>query len=51
MSVLNIFVCIEFDLICSRSTKGERTTALPRISHLSIKHEIHGVFLLDYKKR
>jgi hypothetical protein len=51
MSVLNIFVCIEFDLICSHSTKGERSMALPRKSHLSIKHETHGVFLLDYKKR
>jgi hypothetical protein len=45
MSVLNIFVCIESDLICSHSTKGERTTALLRISHLSIKHETHGVQL------
>ncbi len=51
MSVLNIFLCIEFDLICSHSTKGERTVTLLRISHLSIKHETHGVLLLDYKKR
>lgn len=51
MFVLNIFVCIEFDLICSHSTKGEKTVALSRISHLSTKHETHGVLLLDYKKR
>lgn len=51
MSILNIFVCIEFYLICSHSTKGERIAALPRISHLSIKHETRGVLLLDCKKR
>ncbi len=44
MSRLNIFGCIECDLICSHNTRCKRSTALMSISHLSIKYKTHGVF-------
>jgi hypothetical protein len=41
---LNIFVCVQCDLVRSHSIGHKSSTTLLRISHMFIKHDIHGVF-------
>jgi hypothetical protein len=48
---LNIFVYVECDLVRLHNIGRKSSTILLRISHMSIKHDIHGVFQLDYKKK
>lgn len=48
---LNIFVCVECDLVCSHNIGHKSSSTLLRISHMSIKNDIHGVFQLDYKNK
>ncbi len=51
MSRLNIFVYVEGDLVRFHIIGHKSSITLLRISHMSIKHDIHGIFQLDYKKK
>lgn len=48
---LNIFVCVQCDLVRFHSIGRKSSTTLLRLLHMFIKHDIHGVFQLDYKKK
>jgi hypothetical protein len=45
------FISIECDFVCVHNIRHKKSwTTLPRMSHMFIKHGMHGVLPLDYKK-
>jgi hypothetical protein len=51
MSRFNIFFYVECDLVHSHGIGRKTSTTLLGILHMFIKHDIHGAFQLDYKKK
>jgi hypothetical protein len=51
MPRLNIFVCVECDLVRFHSIGRKSSSTLLRILHMFIKDDIHGIFQLDYKNK
>jgi hypothetical protein len=50
MSKLNVFFCIEFDLLCSHNFGHKRTIVLSRISYVFINHGFMAYFCWTTRK-